>query len=379
LKTGLSKARVIMAVAAIFVLAVMIAIVLTWYRTLFSPLPMTQSMTIKVYPQTGIDALANDMHQRGLIEFPRILIKAARWSKKASQLKFGEYRIEPGQSAWQVLDQIIAGKGMVKHRITFIEGWTFARMKKALNDDPNIRHTLANKTDAQIMSTMHSSYSHPEGLFFPDTYQFVWGNRDVDILQHSYDKMQRFLSSQWRTRAKRLPYRDAYQALIVASLIEKETAVASERPKVAAVIVRRLKVRMRLQVDPTVLYGLNKPYGAPITKKDLRTKTPYNTYMVYGLPPTPIDMPSAASIKASMHPANIKALYYVSKGDGTHQFSMNYRAHLAAVKAFQEPLRLARKQREITIVIPLSMPSKTAATVGHFILEAIGIVHDVQY
>ena len=371
------KAKIISALIAIIFLIIVITVGLICHHTLLSPLPITQSITVKVYPQTGIEALAEQLESRGLIQFPAIFIQTARLTNKAARLRYGEYRVHPGQSAWQLLNQIIMGEDLVKHRIIFIEGWTFERMKTALFQNPNLRHTFARKCNSEIMRELDVPYSHPEGLFFPDTYQFVWGNTDIDILKQAYDNMQIFLNEQWSQRAKKLPYKNVYQALIVASLIEKETAIPKERSMIAAVILRRLQMRMRLQIDPTVLFGLKKSYGSPITKQDLKQKTPYNTYVIYGLPPTPIDMPSGASIIAALHPANIKALYYVSRGDGTHQFSVNYRAHLAAVNRYQEPIRRAEQTQEITIKIPLYIRDSSLTTFGHFILQSIGMAHEL--
>jgi len=314
-----------------------------WHRVMYKPLLTRGEVTsIKVYPGSTIHDIANGLNQRGLMTHPRFFVFDARLSGFARQLRFGEYRITPGMSASQLLSNIVSGKGLVKYNVTFIEGWTFQDIKNLLEQNNNIRHLLKNKTNKEIMRMFGHPGQHPEGRIFPDTYMYVWGNTDLEILQKAYQRMQSFLSEQWENRADNLPYKNAYQALIVASLIEKETSLPVERPIIASVILRRLKKRMRLQVDPTVLYGLKKSYASVISKRDLRSNTAYNTYKIYGLPPTPIDMPSAASIIAALHPAHTNYLYYVSRGDGSHEFSVNYKQHLSAVHRFRKQKREAR-------------------------------------
>lgn len=307
-----------------------------WHRTLYEPMLVRQGVTsIKVYPGNTIHDLAKILYAKRLITHPHIFIFAARLSGHSKKLRFGEYRIWPGMSAYTLLNNIISGRDLVKYQITFVEGRTFQDMLNVLEEDPNLFHRLKGKSTEEIMQLLGHPGEHPEGLFMPETYTFIWGNTDIEILSHAYERMQKYLTKQWEQRASGLPYRSAYQALIIASLIEKETSVDSERPIIASVILHRLKKRMRLQVDPTVLYGLNKPYNTPITRDDLKSKTSYNTYRIYGLPPTPIDMPSKASIYAALHPANTPYLYYVATGDGSHIFSKTYAEHLRAVKKYR--------------------------------------------
>lgn len=307
---------------------------------MYAPMLLKQDVaSIKVYPGNTVHDLAKTLYSRRLIAHPHIFIFAARVSGKAKQLRFGEYQILPGMSASSLLSNMISGKGLVKHQITLIEGWTFKEVISALENDPNLFHRLNGKTNPEIMNAIGYPNRHPEGLFLPETYTFIWGNTDVEILDHAYQRMQAYLMQQWSDRAPHLPYKTPYRALIVASLIEKETSIDSERPIVASVILKRLKKRMRLQVDPTVLYGLKKSYGTRITRQDLQSKTPYNTYVIYGLPPTPIDMPGKASIYAALHPAKTNYLYYVARGDGSHVFSETYADHLLAVKKYRAWLK----------------------------------------
>ncbi|MCH9644955.1 MAG: endolytic transglycosylase MltG [Gammaproteobacteria bacterium] len=322
------------------ILGVVCAFVLVWfvwmfYQFSYRPLRLAGVTSVKVYPNTGIKILAKRLYSKNLIKHPTLFTFFAEFRSSGKHLRFGEYRIRPGMSARNLLDNIMLGKNLVKHRVTLIEGWTFRNIMQHLQKDPNLRNTLNGLTAQQIMAKVDPAQKHPEGLIFPDTYTFTWGNTDLDVLKRGYQRMQNIINSEWPQRSKNLPYRDAYKALIVASMVEKEAAVANERDKIAGVIVRRLKKRMRLQIDPTVLYGLQKPYGSVITKRDLRTKTPYNTYRHYGLPPTPIAMPSKASIIAALHPSSGTALFYVSRGDGTHIFSDTYRGHLLAVNQYQ--------------------------------------------
>lgn len=319
-----------------FVLILFAAFGWLWYQYYHAPLISSgKPQRIRVAPNTNIEVLTNHLTKRGLLSHPKFFLFINRHNGQSTQLRYGEYWIKPNMSAADLMKNIIEGEGLVRHHITIIEGWTFHQIKTLLKKNKDLQHQLKNKSDREIMQQLGAKRLKPEGLFFPSTYYFLWGNSDFSILQKAYKKMQSFLKKQWRNRKKGLPYHNAYQALIVASLVEKETALKKERPLIAGVILRRLKIGMRLQVDPTVLYGLDKPFDTVITKKDLRKRTPYNTYRIYGLPPTPIDMPSASSIIAALHPAKSKYLYYVAKGDGSHEFSRTYKEHLIAVRRYR--------------------------------------------
>lgn len=257
-----------------------------------------------------------------------------RLHRSGREIKAGEYEITPGMTAIQVLDEMIAGR-VKTWSIQFIEGWTFAEMRQALSDQGKLQHLIKGVPDAKVMAMLGHAGEQPEGLFFPDTYQFERGQTDLSILRRAYQKMQHTLDIQWQQRAKNLPYKTPYQALIMASLVEKETGLASERPKIAGVFVRRLEKGMRLQTDPAVIYGLGKHYLGDLTLKDLSLDTPYNTYRHGGLPPTPIAMPGLGAIEAALHPAEGSALYFVARGDGSHQFSDTLAEHDKAVRQYQ--------------------------------------------
>lgn len=320
----------------IAILGVLVWLVVIWHRAMYAPLLINdKAQSIKVYPGSTIHDLAKTLDARKLLTHPHIFIFVARISGRSNKLRFGEYKILPGMNATTLLAHVVTGRGLVKYQITFVEGWTFGDIVTLLQENPHLFHRLKHQTPAEIMASIGQPGQHPEGLFMPDTYTFVWGNTDINILKHAYKRMQLYLAEQWRGRAPGLPYKDAYQALIVASLIEKETSLDQERPIIASVILNRLKKGMRLQVDPTVLYGLNKAYGTQITRQDLKIATSYNTYRIPGLPPTPIDIPSRISIYAALHPANESYLYYVARGDGSHIFSETYQQHLKAVKKYR--------------------------------------------
>jgi UPF0755 protein len=249
------------------------------------------------------------------------------------RIQVGEYRITPGLSVMALLDNMQHGRVWV-HQVRFIEGWTWRQCAEALVSSPALVQKLPRLGEKALQSLLHDTHPNLEGLLAPNTYFYAWPSRDVNVVRRAYLRRQKALALAWSRRAPALWYRRPYQALIVASLIERETALASERADIAAVILNRLKKRMRLQVDPTVNYGLALPYGQALTRVNLRTKNPYNTYTRYGLPPTPIAMPSQASIVAALHPAQTDALYYVARKDGSHVFTRSYMDHLRAKQRF---------------------------------------------
>lgn len=260
-------------------------------------------------------------------------------------LHFGEYRLSSGLSLSGLMDHIEKKRGLVMHRITFIEGQTFAQMKHRLQANRFLSEKDQLLSNSQIMTQLGVKHQSLEGLFFPDTYQFAWDTDAMVILKQSHDKLRQVLQQAWQQRAPDLPYKTPYEALIVASLIEMETPTLSERPLIAGVILQRLKQGMRLQIDPTVSYGLHQPLRQPLTRSDLASITPYNTYKIHGLPPTPIALPSASSIQAAMHPVFKGYLFYVSTGHGEHRFSATYDEHLEAVSKYREHER-QQKQKQ---------------------------------
>jgi UPF0755 protein len=258
----------------------------------------------------------------------------ARVLGQASDLKAGIYIIKNGTTPIDLLTQITSGT-TGQAGVTFIEGWTFAQMRQALNQNDAIKHMTMSETDAQILKEIGAKETYPEGLFFPDTYYFAPNASDREILKRAYMTMQGKINKAWAEKSEGLPYQTPYQALIMASIVEKETGKASERPQVAGVFINRLKVGMRLQTDPTVIYGLGERFDGNLRKKDLLTDTVYNTYTRDGLPPTPIAMPGLGAIHAALHPAPTKALYFVGKGDGSHAFSASLSEHNNAVVRYQ--------------------------------------------
>ena len=258
----------------------------------------------------------------------------ARVLGQASDLKAGIYIIKNGTTPIDLLTQITSGT-TGQAGVTFIEGWTFAQMRQALNQNDAIKHMTMSETDAQILKEIGANETQAEGLFFPDTYYFAPNTSDREILKRAYITMQGKIDKAWAEKSEGLPYQTPYQALIMASIVEKETGKASERPQIAGVFINRLKVGMRLQTDPTVIYGLGERFDGNLRKKDLLTDTAYNTYTRDGLPPTPIAMPGLGAIHAAFHPAPTKALYFVGKGDGSHAFSASLSEHNNAVVRYQ--------------------------------------------
>ncbi|NOQ64756.1 MAG: endolytic transglycosylase MltG [Methyloprofundus sp.] len=252
----------------------------------------------------------------------------------ASKLKAGEYELPANIKPKEFLVLLSKGKAR-QHSITFPEGWSFKEMRLALTKNKQLKQTLTDLSDLEVLQKIDAKQTHPEGLFFPDSYRFEKNTPDLVILQQAYQKMQTTLAAEWANKAVDLPIKSPYEALILASIVEKETGVGSERPIIAGVFTRRLKKGMRLQTDPTVIYGMGDNYHGNIRKKDLRERTAYNTYQINGLPPTPIAMPGKEAIHAALHPAAGKSLYFVANGDGSHIFSANLKAHNKAVYAYQ--------------------------------------------
>jgi len=283
----------------------------------------------------GLSRVAQDLAASGVLAKPRALVVYARWYGQAGAIKAGEYRIGPGTTAITLLDQLVAGR-VVQHALTLVEGWTFAQMMTAVAADQRLEHTLTGLAADGIMARLGFAGVHPEGRFFPDTYYFTRGTSDVAFLRRAHRAMTDFLARAWAGREQGLPFKTPEEALILASIVEKETGEAAERPRIAGVFVQRLRKGMRLETDPTVIYGLGDAFDGKLRRRDLRDDTPYNTYVRKGLPPTPIAMPSAAAIQAVLHPQVDSALFFVAKGDGSHYFSATYEEHQRAVNRYQK-------------------------------------------
>jgi len=320
----------------LLLMAIIIAIVaIAVWRGYFMPVVTgTRAVDADVTPGAPLRQVAAELHAQGVLRQPLDLVWLARLRGDAHAIRAGEYLVQPGTTVAGLLDLLKSGR-VVLHSLTLIEGWTFAQTLSAVENDPNLQHNLKGLDGAAIMTRLGHAGESPEGRFFANTYQFPKGTSDLAFLQRAYRDMQTHLQSLWQDRASNLPYSTPYQALILASIVEKETAQPTERPEIAGVFVRRLQKGMRLQSDPTVIYGLGSAYTGKITYKDLRTDTPYNTYTRNGLPPTAICMPSLASLEAALHPAPGDTLYFVARGDGTHQFSATLAEQNAAVEKYQ--------------------------------------------
>jgi len=253
---------------------------------------------------------------------------------EVNKLKTGEYELIPGLTLPQILALFVQGKTR-QYAITFPEGWNFKEVMQEVDNNPNLEHTLHGVDFEALMAQLDVGKMHTEGMFFPDTYFFEKHTSDVALLKRAYDKMQLVLEQEWQHKTETVPLKTPYEALILASIVEKETGVVAERPQIAGVFIRRLQSGMLLQTDPTVIYGMGENYQGNISHKDLKTATPYNTYVNKGLPPTPIAMPGRDAIYAALHPDNSNNLYFVARGDGTHEFSATLKDHNLAVDSFQ--------------------------------------------
>lgn len=323
---------------AIFI--VMISLVVGWigwdYQVfLQTPLKFgSQGLDYQVDPGVNLTQVVSDLSQRGILEHPRYLLWHARWSGNANRIKVGEYHFAKDTTPVKFVTQLSVGK-VVQYALTLVEGRSFHQIMDAVNKNEFLSHSLQGLSAKEIMLQLGYPNVHPEGRFFPDTYNFPKGTSDIDFLRRAYRAMEQQLEQAWHERDAGLPFKTPYEALILASIVEKETALPHERSAIAGVFVRRLQRKMRLQSDPTVIYGLGKNYDGNIRRADLSRETPYNTYRRFGLPPTPIAMSGYEAIYAALHPQDGNSLYFVSRGDGSHQFSETLKEHNAAVIRYQ--------------------------------------------
>lgn len=294
----------------------------------------SESQIFTIQSGSNIKSIAHQLSLEKIIDDPWLFILLARIKGVDTSVRAGEYRLTPGHTTAKLLETFTSGSS-IQYTFTIIEGWTFRQLLGALAKDPIIQSRLQSKSNGEIMVQLGYPDLHPEGMFFPDTYSFPRGTTDISFLRRAYQLMQQHLQREWKNRADNLPVKSSYEALILASIIEKETGAAVERPLIAGVFTQRLIKGMRLQTDPTVIYGMGDDYHGDIRFRDLRKDTPYNTYTRQGLTPTPIALPGLDAIKAALHPADTRALYFVSKGDGTHQFSETLEQHNRAVIQFQ--------------------------------------------
>lgn len=287
---------------------------------------------------SSLRTVAEKLGRAGIVEHPLAFVLLGRVQGQAAQIKAGDYEIKQAISPIELLQKIAAGD-VAQRSITFVEGWTFRDMRKALDIHEGLRHETTAMSDQQILALIGAEESHPEGLFFPDTYHFSKGSSDVAVLKRAYLKMKTHLAEHWAKRSADVPFKDPYEALIFASIVEKETGAEPDRPLVAAVFINRLRHNMLLQTDPSVIYGLGETFDGNLRKRDLLADGPYNTYTRPGLPPTPIAMPGLASLQATFEPARSAALYFVSRGDGTSEFSETLTEHNRAVTKYQKTPR----------------------------------------
>ncbi len=331
-------ARLVYKIIALVILSGSLSLGYLWwdYRNYLNTpiLAAGESVSISVKSGSNLTRVLYQLEEQGLISKPRYLLWYGRVFLSANKLHVGEYQFDSNDTPLLLLEKLLSGKVKL-YSLTIIEGWNFAQMIQAVNNHQSLTHQLKNLPTNIIMTELGYKGIHPEGRFMPDTYRFPVGTSDITVLKQAYVAMRDYLDDKWPGRDVGLPLKNPDDALTLASIVEKETAKVTERKQIAGVFVRRLLVRMRLQTDPTVIYGMGKKYKGNIKRRDLKKDTPYNTYRRYGLPPTPIAMPSREAIDAVLHPDSGDALYFVAKGDGSHYFSATLREHNNAVIKYQ--------------------------------------------
>jgi UPF0755 protein len=322
-----------------------------WQRyDAFAGKPLTgvrAGQTLVVEPGDSLSGVIGKLHAAGVDGGSRYEWQAlARELGAAGRIQVGEYLLAPGMTPRELLLRMRDGK-VISHRFTIVEGWNIRDLRAALARADQLQHETTSMSDADLMAAVGHAGQHPEGRFLPETYAFVRGDSDLDVLRRAYKAMEKALDAAWQSRAKDNVLKSKDEALILASIVEKETGIAEERPQIAGVFARRLGIGMRLQTDPTVIYGMGAGYAGNIRKADLLTDTPYNTYTRAGLPPTPIAMPGKDALQAATNPAPGNALYFVAVGDGSgrHVFTASLGEHEAAVRAYVQRYRQQRRAR----------------------------------
>jgi UPF0755 protein len=312
--------------------------VVRWQQT---PLGLAENAVVILERGEPFGRFARRLNEAGLVDHPRLWTLLARYTGEARRVKAGEYEIRASDTPMSLLSRLVAGD-IVTYQAQILEGWTIMQAVAALGADPVLERKLDGVTVHTLLDVLGLPDGHAEGLFFPDTYRFVRGDSDADVLRRAYHRMESVLQQAWSERSGDLPYESPYEALIVASLIEKETGREADRAQVSQVFVLRLQLGWRLQTDPSVIYGIGDEFDGALRRSHLREETPYNTYRNHGLPPTPIALPGARSIAAALHPAEGEYLYFVSRGDGTSKFSVTLEEHNDAVYRY---LRQGNSQR----------------------------------
>jgi UPF0755 protein len=305
-----------------------------YLRSREAPVLNSTAVIFEIPRGQGVREIASRLRAAGIIDKPLWFVLQSVEQGVSGRLQAGEYEVPAGISHAELLRLFVSGR-VRQHAVTLVEGWTFRRILEAIRSHPALDHGVGQSEPQAIMAALGAPALDPEGRFFPDTYFFPKGTPELEILRQAFDKMRAVLAEAWERRADDLPYKNPDEALIVASIIEKETARAEERPEVAGVVVRRLRKGMPLQVDATVIYGLGERYDGDLRRVDLETDTPYNTYVHRGLPPTPIGAPGRSSLHAALHPAPGDTLYYVATGEGGHVFSRSLEEHRKAVDRYQ--------------------------------------------
>lgn len=308
-----------------------------FYHFITAPLPVSENGYVLVIPPgTPVQKIAEILHQDGVVEYPSWLMFRIRWRGAWTQLKAGEYLIKSGTTVDEFIEQVREGR-VIQYALTLVEGWNFEQVMNAIKAAPKLKQTLTDLSKEDIMMKIGHPGEHPEGRFFPDTYYFPAGTTDVAFLQRAYTQLHERLSKAWEKRSETLSLKSSYEVLILASIIEKESNLIDEYPEIAGVYMRRLKINMPLQADPTVVYGMGPGFTGSITSEMLKNPTPYNTYQKTGLPPTPIAMPSQKALDAAVNPKAGDSLYFVAKVEGKgHIFSKTYEEHQAAVLQYRK-------------------------------------------
>ena len=325
-------------IVVVIVVAVAAAATYVW-RAYKQPLDMPdERVEVRIVAGSSARAIARQLQQAGVGVNVEAFVAAARATGATQSLRAGRYEVTRGMNLLAVVDRLRRGEVLREH-LTIVEGSTFAEMRLVLNNHPELRKDTASMSDDEVLRAIGADETYPEGLFAPETYVFDTGSSDLEILRQAYRAQRAIVQKAWESRAEGLPYRTAYEALVMASIVEKETGVSSDRGRIAGVFVNRLQRGMLLQTDPTVIYGLGTKFDGNLHKRDLLADTPYNTYTRAGLPPTPIALPGRASIAAALNPEQTKALYFVSRGDGTSEFSETLTDHNRAVEKYQLGVR----------------------------------------
>ncbi|MGH8053345.1 MAG: endolytic transglycosylase MltG [Stenotrophomonas sp.] len=339
---------VVLAILVLLVALAGAAAALLWQRQgSFAGTPVTPSQaSVTVASGDSFTTVLGKLRAAGIDEGQDLQWQLlARQLDAAGKLKVGEYALEPAPTPRELLRNMRQGK-VLQYRVTIVEGWNIRQLRAALNRAQPLQHKTVDMSDAELMAALGFAEQHPEGRFLPETYIYQRGDNDLDVLKRAHAAMEKELAAAWASRADDLPLKSPYELLILASIIEKETGLASERPQIAGVFMRRLKMGMRLQTDPTVIYGIGSAYDGNIRRSHLTTDTPYNTYTRAGLTPTPIAMPGRDALQATAHPAAGNALYFVAVGDGSgaHEFSATLAEHNAAVARYLQRLRAKRNE-----------------------------------